>query len=483
MGHPNANGLAASTQVSCYVFIGVRDYVLDALSARDWAKVYEIYEAGSISQLEGLKTLVVSDTALEYDPNHEALYATAKRVFDAGKRVVVLAAEGLFAGPGTVSAAFGCKWRFHSYTKDTFVLTSVGAKHLGGSPGDLATDYMKGNFLNAPNGEQLMIPKPSTFEEYYGCSMDDADDDDIESFRERQQNPDKETPAALHVGVDGGELVWLGFINYGYDKHSALIAQHIIQHKTCFVRPEAAKSHSQTLKLFHGTSWANAQKIMREGFIKSEDGCLGPGVYVAHKEKATKFASDPRHGGAEGGLVHVLVSFGNPKFVCNDDRSWQQEGFDACRADHTSFSSNMEWCMAETSQVQIISVQQIALEDGAAGEVLEPQLEPTMPFWVCGNVFDNDAEEDMFGNMVHIIDGRISDQSYTTAAECNAAAGAALFTWLGENCSEWSVDGVNCAMFQFEGQEHLAMVQYNDTATLRNGQRIELTAQFFSRES
>ena len=81
--------------------------------------------------------------------------------------------------------------------------------------------------------------------------------------------------------------------------------------------------------------------------------------------------------------------------------------------------------------------------------------------------------------MEHIIDGRINDQNYATASECNAAAGVALFTWLGENCSEWSVDGVRGAMFQFEGQEHLAMIEYSDTATLSNGQQIELSAQFF----
>ena len=104
-----------------------------------------------------------------------------------------------------------------------------------------------------------------------------------------------------------------------------------------------------------------------------------------------------------------------------------------------------------------------------------------MSFYVRGNVFDQDAKEDMFGNIDYIVDGRISDKSYTTAAECNAAAGAALFTWLGKNLSEWKVDGVHCGVF--EGREHLAMIQYSETATLRNGKKIELIAQFFSCES
>ena len=30
-----------------------------------------------------------------------------------------------------------------------------------------------------------------------------------------------------------------------------------------------------------------------------------------------------------------------------DDLGWQAEGYDACRADHTSRSNHMEWCIAD----------------------------------------------------------------------------------------------------------------------------------------
>ena len=67
--------------------------------------------------------------------------------------------------------------------------------------------------------------------------------------------------------------------------------------------------------LYHGTSsWENAQRIKRNGFIPSEDGCLGRGVYVAREDKARRFAQNSsRHSGAgSGGLVEVIVTLSNP---------------------------------------------------------------------------------------------------------------------------------------------------------------------------
>lgn len=109
----------------------------------------------------------------------------------------------------------------------------------------------------------------------------------------------------------------------------------------------------QELKLFHGTSWTNAQRIKRDGFIESQGGLLGAGIYVARQDKALRFAQDQsRHGGSAGGLVEVLVTVTNPKYVSSNNTSWQFEGHDACRADHTSVSSNMEWVIASRGQVR-----------------------------------------------------------------------------------------------------------------------------------
>ncbi|EOD27629.1 hypothetical protein EMIHUDRAFT_235497 [Emiliania huxleyi CCMP1516] len=117
----------------------------------------------------------------------------------------------------------------------------------------------------------------------------------------------------------------------------------------------AAKSNrgERKLKLYHGTSLDAALRIESQGFQASATGCLGPGVYLARADKALRFAQEGgRHGGAEGGLVEVLVRFKNPKFVAADDDTWQAEGYDACRAEETSASQNMEWCVLHPSHTR-----------------------------------------------------------------------------------------------------------------------------------
>jgi hypothetical protein len=126
----------------------------------------------------------------------------------------------------------------------------------------------------------------------------------------------------------------------------------------------------QVLKFFHGTSWDAASRIEREGFIKSEGGRLGAGVYVAREEKARKFAENrDRHGGSEGGLLEVQVVVRNPCFIASEEDprcgTWQRQGFDACRTDETGVSSNMEWCILDRRQVTVIRIHKIPLVDFA----------------------------------------------------------------------------------------------------------------------
>ena len=119
---------------------------------------------------------------------------------------------------------------------------------------------------------------------------------------------------------------------------------------------------SQTFKFFHGTTWKKALSINRAGFIPSSSGCLGPGIYVAREPKARRFAEDTiRHGSAAGGLVSVLVAVKHVKYVENNDLTWRDQGFDACRAERTSASTNMEWCIRNSSQVQVLNIERIDL--------------------------------------------------------------------------------------------------------------------------
>ena len=39
-----------------------------------------------------------------------------------------------------------------------------------------------------------------------------------------------------------------------------------------------------------------------------------------------------------------------------NDAHWQREGYDACRAEKTSASTNMEWCILEPNQISVVRI-------------------------------------------------------------------------------------------------------------------------------
>jgi hypothetical protein len=126
------------------------------------------------------------------------------------------------------------------------------------------------------------------------------------------------------------------------------------------------------LTLFHGTSWTSAQSIEHHSFIPSDGGGLGAGIYLGQRDTATRCAQDSaRHQSSAGGLVEVLVTLRNPKYVNTHDVSWRSQGYDACRADHISAPANMEWCIRDGCQVQIIRINKISLLLGT------PPVEPS----------------------------------------------------------------------------------------------------------
>ena len=118
--------------------------------------------------------------------------------------------------------------------------------------------------------------------------------------------------------------------------------------------PEPPRKH----RFFHGTSWSNACAIERNGFIASQVGCLGAGVYVAREDKARRFAQKgAQESGFEyGGLVELIVTVRNTKYVLSNDSTWQTEGYDSCRAERTSASTNMEWCIGDPGCIKVIGV-------------------------------------------------------------------------------------------------------------------------------
>ena len=101
-------------------------------------------------------------------------------------------------------------------------------------------------------------------------------------------------------------------------------------------RQRSSAPCSETKLFYHGTSKEKAHQIIAQGFKPSTHGFLGPGIYVAHHDKAAGYACRcERHGGDAGATLQVRVTFTNAKFVPYDDQGWQAEGYDACRADRT----------------------------------------------------------------------------------------------------------------------------------------------------
>ena len=94
-------------------------------------------------------------------------------------------------------------------------------------------------------------------------------------------------------------------------------------------------------------------------------------MYLAREDKAERFARNfARHGGLGGAaLVECLVRIQRPKYVSfNDDLgTWRDEGYDACRADHTSASRNMEWCISSPEQIDVIRWYTLPVVEGGGG--------------------------------------------------------------------------------------------------------------------
>lgn len=111
-------------------------------------------------------------------------------------------------------------------------------------------------------------------------------------------------------------------------------------------------------RFYHGSTWDAAYQIQQRGFLPSQDGCLGPGVYVAREDKATRFAKlrAEECGHSYGGLVELLVTVRDAKYVLKNDLVWQSEGYDACRAEQTTASTNMEWCIRDPNSITVLGI-------------------------------------------------------------------------------------------------------------------------------
>ena len=115
-----------------------------------------------------------------------------------------------------------------------------------------------------------------------------------------------------------------------------------------------------TFEAYHGTSWENAKDIALNGFRPSADGRLGAGVYVAAKDKATRFAANSRHGGEDGVLIKSVVTVKNPKFLKGGDAATSDyKSHDAVRTNFTTSSPNPEWVIRDAVNVKPVEMTRV----------------------------------------------------------------------------------------------------------------------------
>ncbi len=118
----------------------------------------------------------------------------------------------------------------------------------------------------------------------------------------------------------------------------------------------------KTYIMYHGTTMEKAMKILGEGFRRSSDGMLGPGVYVSRsKEKASRYPSNA--GGEQLAILKLSVRVGKVKRIDSQghllQRTWHQHGYDTAwvPANCGMVSSGLEEdCVYDPSRIKVLEI-------------------------------------------------------------------------------------------------------------------------------
>lgn len=110
----------------------------------------------------------------------------------------------------------------------------------------------------------------------------------------------------------------------------------------------------RTMKMYHGTTYANAQSIIDNGFNTSSGGMLGQGVYLsADIEKAKRYGSSILVVEAKLGKTKKIDSQSHPMRT-----SWNSHGYDSawvpadCGMVHSGLT---ETCVFDPDRIRVVS--------------------------------------------------------------------------------------------------------------------------------
>uniref|UniRef100_A0A8C6UIP1 Grass carp reovirus (GCRV)-induced gene 2e n=1 Tax=Neogobius melanostomus TaxID=47308 RepID=A0A8C6UIP1_9GOBI len=104
----------------------------------------------------------------------------------------------------------------------------------------------------------------------------------------------------------------------------------MLVYQTCWLSMDRVPRISQYFVMYHGTTQMNAQSILRNGFRRSTDGMLGPGVYLSRDlEKARRYPFG--HPESDKVVLKVKVRVGKVKAIRSVDhplrKTWHEHGY------------------------------------------------------------------------------------------------------------------------------------------------------------
>uniref|UniRef100_A0A3Q2PRA4 PARP catalytic domain-containing protein n=1 Tax=Fundulus heteroclitus TaxID=8078 RepID=A0A3Q2PRA4_FUNHE len=131
----------------------------------------------------------------------------------------------------------------------------------------------------------------------------------------------------------------------------------------------------RTYIMYHGTTRARAQQILRTGFHQSKDGMLGPGVYLSRDlQKASHYPID--HPEEDRVVIVVKVNVGKVKAINYQthplQKTWHYHGFDTawvppnCGMVQSGLEENCVWDPRRIEIIRLIKPKAVPAHPAAA---------------------------------------------------------------------------------------------------------------------
>uniref|UniRef100_A0A8C7XUH4 PARP catalytic domain-containing protein n=1 Tax=Oryzias sinensis TaxID=183150 RepID=A0A8C7XUH4_9TELE len=136
---------------------------------------------------------------------------------------------------------------------------------------------------------------------------------------------------------------------------------------------DCSPQNGRTYVMYHGTTRASAESIWDNGFQRSKDGMLGPGVYLSRDlEKARRYPID--HPDEDRIIIKVKVNVGRVIVISKQNdplqKTWSSYGYDSawvppnCGMVRSGLEENCIW---DPCRIHILNL-------------IKPQLLPFQPY-------------------------------------------------------------------------------------------------------